>query len=219
VLSQEVDKHLYSPLHCASVNGRAECLEALLARATPRQACATQWLRRTVLHLGALSGHAEVVAALLESPGVNPNSEDGDGRSPLFAAAMVGSADCVALLLDAGCNTEKDDMHAQTPAFVAAENGFVQVLKVRPKQTRGALLRRRLRRWSPCLTVICIANFTQVLSDAGANLDKPDQRGLTPTHIAAAKGARNHPDDPSRSPPWSNESTGCGHSSHDATNT
>jgi ankyrin repeat protein len=35
----EVDKHLYSPLHCASVNGRAECLEALLARATPRQVC------------------------------------------------------------------------------------------------------------------------------------------------------------------------------------
>jgi ankyrin repeat protein len=131
VLSQEVDKHLYSPLHCAAVNGRAECLEALLARATPRQACATQWLRRTVLHLGALSGHAEVVAALLEAPGVNPNSEDGDGRSPLYAAAMVGSADCVALLLDAGCNTEKDDMHGQTPAFVAAEKGFVQVLKVR----------------------------------------------------------------------------------------
>jgi ankyrin repeat protein len=95
--------------------------------------CATQWLRRTVLHLGALSGHAEVVAALLETPGVNPNSEDGDGRSPLFAAASVGSADVVALLLDAGCNTEKDDMHAQTPAFVAAEKGFVQVLKVRPR--------------------------------------------------------------------------------------
>jgi ankyrin repeat protein len=36
-------------------------------------------------------------------------------------------------------------------------------------------------------------NPFQVLSDAGANLDKADERGLTPTHIAAAKGARLDP--------------------------
>lgn len=93
----------------------------------PAQVTSSQWLRRTVLHLGALSGHAEVVAALLESPGVNPNTEDGDGRSPLYAAAASGSPDCVALLLDAGADAEKDDMHGRTPVFVAAELGHVQV--------------------------------------------------------------------------------------------
>ena len=98
---------------------------------------ANNWLRRTVLHLGALSGHAEVVAALLESPGVNPNTEDGDGRTPLYAAAEIGSPDCVALLLDAGADSEKDDMQGRTPVFVAAELGHVQVLPCKRERERN----------------------------------------------------------------------------------
>ena len=54
---------------------------------------------RTALHDAASKGHQEVVAVLLEHPGVDPNVSDHAARSALYFAVGGGHYNVVALLL------------------------------------------------------------------------------------------------------------------------
>ena len=50
------------------------------------------------------------------------------GATPAFVAAQEGHADCLRLLLEAGCDKEKACEDGATPALVAAQEGQVDCL-------------------------------------------------------------------------------------------
>ena len=56
-----------------------------------------------MLHFAALLGRAGPLRFLL-SRGASVHTTDGHGATPLFVAAAMGHADCVAALLDAGAD-------------------------------------------------------------------------------------------------------------------
>ncbi|MBC6417279.1 MAG: ankyrin repeat domain-containing protein [Rhodospirillales bacterium] len=75
----------------------------------------------TPLHLAAVFGNAEAVAALLDA-GADPNARGEGGLTPLHAAAAHGSAEVVAALLDAGADGSARTARGSFPADLAKEN-------------------------------------------------------------------------------------------------
>ena len=81
----------------------------------------------TPLHLAALHGHTQVVAALLGAgagpqPRASPRLQ---GATPLYLAAQAGHAHTAAALLDAGADPDPRLLELEaTPLFVAADRGL-----------------------------------------------------------------------------------------------
>ena len=52
------------------------------------------------------------------------------GATPAFIAAGKGHADCLRLLLEAGCDKDKARESGATPAYIAAQNGHADCLRL-----------------------------------------------------------------------------------------
>ena len=50
--------------------------------------------------------------------------------TPAYMAAQNGHADCLRLLLEAGCDKDKAREGGATPAFIAAEKGHANCLRL-----------------------------------------------------------------------------------------
>ena len=89
----------------------------------------------TPLHLAALHGHTQVVAALLGAgagpqPRASPRLQ---GATPLYLAAQAGHAHTAAALLDAGADPDPRLLELEaTPLFVAADRGLAVDIKISP---------------------------------------------------------------------------------------
>lgn len=79
---------------------------------------ATNWARRTPLHIAAANRNVEVVEMLLER-GASPESMDKNHSTPLHAAASTGNAEIVKLLLEQGASVDATDTHGSTPLHAA----------------------------------------------------------------------------------------------------
>ncbi|KAI1192144.1 hypothetical protein F5B17DRAFT_437029 [Nemania serpens] len=86
----------------------------------------------TGLHLAAYLGLNEaVVQLLLATEGVNPNSKDSSGWTPLSWAAWKGHRAVVQLLLATeGIDPNSKDSNGQTPLSWAAENGHEAIVQI-----------------------------------------------------------------------------------------
>ena len=70
---------------------------------------------RTPMHLAALVGKPETVAALAEA-GADPNALDGKGRTPLHLVAVFGDTpEAVTALVKAGAEVDIKDARGRTP--------------------------------------------------------------------------------------------------------
>jgi hypothetical protein len=81
----------------------------------------------TALHLAALHGFADAVAALL-SAGADVNKPRQDGRRPLHAAAEHGHTAALQLLLRAGATVDALSATGETPLLRAAQQGQLAVV-------------------------------------------------------------------------------------------
>ena len=82
------------------------------------------------LRSAAKAGDIEKVRLMLAA-GINPNSADGDGRTPLYRAAWNGYAEVVKLLLAApGIDVNKANRSGWTPLYQAAWDGHAEVVKL-----------------------------------------------------------------------------------------
>lgn len=131
------DFNRWDPRAGAAPSWAATALPPTVKRACQRgdKDAVLQWLKsnaanadardsdaRTALHHAAVSGHAELARALLES-GASPDAVDQSKQTPLHAAAHAGSASAVRVLLDAGADVALDDSQSRTPLAVAQAAG------------------------------------------------------------------------------------------------
>jgi Ankyrin repeats (3 copies) len=86
----------------------------------------------TGVHVAAYFGLKEAIAALLTKDGVDPDSKNSYGRTPLSWAAENGHEAVVQLLLakDGVDPDSKDTYYGQTPLSRAAENGHEAVVQL-----------------------------------------------------------------------------------------
>lgn len=94
----------------------------------------------TALHNAADKGYKNVAALLLKY-GANVNATTSSGMSSLHWAARNGHVELVELLLQQkGVRRDSKDSNDQTPMLGAAENGFIDIVKMLSPADDGKLL-------------------------------------------------------------------------------
>ena len=101
---------------------RSTIVEAWLRRCGTPDARASDAPRRSVLHIAAAHGAANVCRAALLA-GADPNLTDDAGDRPLHLAAAGGSGACVKVLLDHGADASLPDALGQDPKTRARNAG------------------------------------------------------------------------------------------------
>jgi len=132
-----------SPLHIAASIGRWRVIKLLLLRNADLSQTPFGY---TSLH-SALESNQETFDALpiewldekpdreqtiilLLNAGVDPNSQDIDGQTPLSFAASGGITGCVKILLEHGANPNARGMQGATPLIFAAQNGHCEIVEL-----------------------------------------------------------------------------------------
>jgi ankyrin repeat protein len=146
----------------------------------------------TCLHYAALRGDSSVLRDMLEY-GADVNTRSEAGRTPLAVAARAGQGHIVQQLIDANADLNaQDDISGLSPLHLAAE------------QHHPAIVRRLLQagarvditnQWQQ--TPLWLAawqtwqgntEIARILVAQGADLQKADEKGHTPLHMAARAG-------------------------------
>lgn len=70
-------------------------------------------------------GHLDVCRDLIEA-GANPNTEDGQNRTPMWIAVDSNRAGVVRLLCETGAHTSQAGPEGRTPLHIAARKGFIE---------------------------------------------------------------------------------------------
>jgi len=83
----------------------------------------------TRLHQAALDGNKEEVMRLLEE-GLNVNSKDPDGRTPMMYASFNGHTEIVSELLEKGTIVNLRDNYGRTPLMFASSGPFPETVKL-----------------------------------------------------------------------------------------
>jgi ankyrin repeat protein len=120
---------------------------------------------KTLLHLAASKGHVEFIELLLER-GVDLESRDDEGYTPLHLACFNGQMQVARLLLDTGADLEARSLKGNTPLLMGVlwESTVYMANDSDPVQMSSFLLER------------------------GARPDPGNDCGITPLHVAMAKG-------------------------------
>ncbi|XP_013869093.1 protein phosphatase 1 regulatory subunit 12A isoform X2 [Austrofundulus limnaeus] len=103
--------------------------------------------KATALHVASAKGYIEVLKVLLQT-GVNVDSRDIDGWTPLHAAAHWGQEEVCALLADHMCDMAAVNNVGQTPLDVADEN-LVDILEELQKKQNA--LRSEKKKQTPVI--------------------------------------------------------------------
>lgn len=151
------------------------------------------------------SNHASAFLALKN--GALPFAEDIDGWSAIHLAAGNGATDIIYMLLEAGVGVDHISREGATPLHVSSYNGHLDAVEL--FVSRGANLNACC-----CTDTVCNrtplhlaarcgrADVSTFLCDKGADIEREDDNGMTPLHLAVdvAEMIRGHT--PSISPSW-----------------
>lgn len=126
-----------TPLALAAQAGRADAVELLLDAegAEERDVDVAARNGRTVVHIAALNGHADVLRAMSKHGG-DVDRADANGVTPLAVAAQEGHVDALRVLIDAGADVNSASEDGSTPLRVATD----QWLQGRDREEVIALL-------------------------------------------------------------------------------
>ncbi|KAH8075257.1 ubiquitin-protein transferase [Aureococcus anophagefferens] len=118
-----------TPLALAAQAGRAGAVELLLDAegAEERDVDVAARNGRTVVHIAALNGHADVLRAMSKHGG-DVDRADANGVTPLAVAAQEGHVDALRVLIDAGADVNSASEDGSTPLRVATKNGLEEVI-------------------------------------------------------------------------------------------
>jgi len=140
------------------------------------------------IHEAAEAGSLGRVKALVED-GVDVNSQDGFGRTPLHWAAWNGHREVAELLLSQGAQVDAQDEDNETPLHWAAFNGHTETVQLLLAQ--GAQVDAQ-NRWNGTplhrAAVGGQVEVAELLLSQGAQVDAQDRWNGTPLHRAAENG-------------------------------
>jgi hypothetical protein len=144
----------------------------------------------TGLHIAASFGLAGIVQPLLLREGVDVNSKDDWGRTPLWLAAETGHERVVQLLLaHEGVDVNSMDVWDQTPLSSAAENGYERVVQLLLAHEGVDVNSRDEYDRTPPLRATKYGHEGVVqllLAHEDVDVDSKDRWGRTPLRLAAA---------------------------------
>lgn len=144
----------------------------------------------TPLTWAAQLGRGNILQQLIESGKVNIKDIDKFGRTALHRAAESDKYDTANILLLDSADADIPDFQGWTPLMIAAGNGYVHILH-RLLATEMVNVNRRNQHGTTALfnaTNRGWPNAVQVLLDASADANIPDNEGCTPLMIAALEG-------------------------------
>ncbi|EAX98080.1 hypothetical protein TVAG_415040 [Trichomonas vaginalis G3] len=181
------DQNGWTPLHHSAVHSSMNCLKYLLAHPMSNVNALTN-LGQQAIHIGALQGHYEVVAYLLNK-GSEFDHPDSEGFTPLMYACEGGNAQIVNILIYAGAKVNISNQIGLTPLNIAARaksSACIEALlnahaKVEP--SKNVLL-------SPFYISVSKNDVksARMLADKGAKINSQNKQRVAPIHIAASEG-------------------------------
>eukprot|EP00741_Cyanophora_paradoxa_P020652 tig00021281_g19933.t1 len=129
-------------------------------------------------------------AVLIDAKADINEREKDTGRTPLHVAAMCGSLNCAALLIDYGAQIDSRDSSNYTPLHAACMTGHWKAAELLLKHGADANDSRNRNGRTPLHTAAAAGSMECVkkLIDFGARLDAKDEGGYTPLHSAVFAG-------------------------------
>jgi ankyrin repeat protein len=145
--------------------------------------------KQTQLNYFAGMGMIESVNRMLLIKGIEIETKDKNGNTPLIIAAMYGHVEICKLLLDHGAKIESKDDNGFTPLLSACQNGHLSVISL--LIARGADVEARTNDGiTPLMNAAYYGHveICKLLLDHGAKIESKGNLGHTPLHIACQQG-------------------------------
>ncbi len=125
-LLNELDPVGFTAVQAAVLAGRTDLLMAMVSRGADLNALSVEPPRRTAVRLAVEATPAETaeeMADLMLGNGGDPNAPQGDGITPLHAAARAGNAEVIRLLVWSGADTGRRTPQGETALDLAVRGG------------------------------------------------------------------------------------------------
>ena len=153
-------------------------------------------LGRTAVMAATHGNHVDTVLALIEA-GADINIRDNRMDNPFLYAGAEGLLDILKLTIAAGADTKLTNRFGGTALIPAAERGHVEIVRELLTHTDVDVNHVNNLGWTALLEAIILSNggerhqqIVQMLVDHGANINIPDNDGITPLEHARARGFR-----------------------------
>lgn len=190
----ETELRAYGGLHAAAARGDVADIEARIAASEDKEAVDAR--RRTPLHVAVYQRRRDAARALMRL-GADPNKLDIDRYDIITIAAVANDVPMLKLALEGGGNPKAVTSRYNGTALIAAAHlGHAEV--VRTLIAAGAPLDHvNNLQWTALIESIVLGdggpNHTETLRalvEAGANVNIPDGKGMTPLTLARSRGYR-----------------------------
>ena len=145
----------------------------------------------TALHLAASYGRVHCMDALLQSPGVDLNGQNGNGSTPLHSAidSMEYGGAIADQLIQAGAKVDSVNSHGQTPLHCACCLGHYDITEQLIES--GAVVNKVDHSSQMPLHYACTGvdpRIVDKLVRSGATISPVNKSGITPLHYACMSG-------------------------------
>jgi hypothetical protein len=144
---------------------------------------------QTQLNYFAANGMKSSVNRMLSMKGVDVESKDTYGNTPLINASYHGRVEIVEILLNHGAMIESKGSMDCTPLYMACQQGHLPVVTL--LINKGANLQASTNDGSKPLHVACVLGHLPIVTfliNNGANIEASATNGFRPLHNAAWNG-------------------------------
>ena len=143
----------------------------------------------TPLFISVQNGKVDIANMLLEKEGIDVNKGNNEEISPLLKAVYKKKTDLVNILLQAGADVNQADKNGNTPLFISAQNGEVDIAKILLEK-EGIDINKQDIKGTTALIIASQNGHNDIVKELiakNAQLDLSNSNGQTPLSFAVAK--------------------------------